>query len=157
MDGDALHAPLRRQVDQREQVLVHRVNAAGADQAEDVQRTMIALRELTGLDERGIIEKGTTPDGLVDPHEVLHDHAAGPEVQVADFAVSHLPLRQSNSQSRRLEQGARRAGPQSIPGRRVGECDRVSLPRFAISPSVEHDEHDGAALRHSATISRRSG
>jgi hypothetical protein len=90
--------------------------------------------------ENGILVERTVFDRLSDPNEVLHDDPTSAEVQMADLAVPHLPLRQADGESRRIEQGAGMFRDQRVPSRSVGEGDRVPLALGTIAPSVEHNE-----------------
>jgi hypothetical protein len=146
MDGDARHAAPRRQVDEREQVLIEPVHAPPADEPEQVERPAVRLHALAGVDEGRVLEERAVPHGLRDPHEVLHDHAAGAEVQVADLAVPHLPLRQPDGEPGRVEQRARAARPQGVPGRRFGQRDGVPVARGTVTPAVEDEQGDGAGV-----------
>ena len=75
-------------------------------------------------------------DGAGDTDEVLLDHSAGAKVQVADLAVSHLAGWEPDPESRGLQERAGAKRPETVPGWRVGQGDRVSLAFGAVSPSI---------------------
>src|SRR5436305_10927203 len=104
MDRDARHLLTRAKVDQREEMLVDRVNTAAPNETDEVNGPAVALRDVAGLDEGGIREERLVPNRFSDAHQVLHHDAAGAEVQMPDLAVSHLTFGEANREARRLEQ-----------------------------------------------------
>ena len=103
-------------------------------------------------DERRILEERSVADRFADAHEVLHHDAAGAEVQVSDFAVAHLSLGKPDRAAGRLEQRPRVSRDERVPGRGVRQRDGVALALGAISPAVEHDEHDRAGVTALGTV-----
>jgi hypothetical protein len=92
-----VHAALPlREIEQREQVTIDRVNAAVANEAHEVQRPACLSDVRGSLRERRNPEERPVADCEVDANDVLHHDPAGAKVEVPDFAVSHLPLGQSN-------------------------------------------------------------
>src|SRR5205814_1234176 len=84
----------------REQMLVQRMDPAGPDQPDEVQRAAALSCSFTQLDERGQAEELAGLHGLRDAHDVLRDHAAGAEVQVTHLAAADLSLGESNGELR---------------------------------------------------------
>ena len=76
--------------------------------------------------QRRLARERTIGDGLVDARQVLHHHAAGAQIGVADFRVSHLSGRQADMEFRGLQQRGRRGakGPD-------GDHARAALARVA--------------------------
>ena len=77
------------------------VDAAGRQQAHQVA---CSARLPQRRDQRGngrILCQRAIRDRLPDPRQVLHDHAAGADVEVPNFRISHLTRRQPNVQARR--------------------------------------------------------
>jgi hypothetical protein len=72
------------------------MNAAGTDQADDVEPTARPRRSITGVDEGRPSEERAVSDGSVDPRKVLQHRSARPEVEMADLGVAHLAVRQAN-------------------------------------------------------------
>ena len=75
-----------------------------------------ALRELPVLDR------------LVDPGQVLVDNPAGPKIEMADFRVPHLPVRQAHVQSRSAQKSLRILLEQDIVKR--GGSQETGIPVF---------------------------
>jgi hypothetical protein len=69
------------------------VHTAAADQAQQMQRASARLDATACLDEGVVLEERSVLDGLRDADEVLHHDASGPQVEVPDLAVAHLPFR----------------------------------------------------------------
>ena len=42
--------------------------------------------------------------GAADPRQILHDHAAGADVEMADFGIAHLPVRQADVFARGVQE-----------------------------------------------------
>src|SRR5207245_11672348 len=84
-------------------------------------------------------------NALRDADDVLRDDAAGPQVQVSDFAVAHLPRREPDGKARGLQQRVWDAAPEAMPRRCGAELDGVAVPTRAKSPAVQHNQHDRGA------------
>src|ERR1051325_5846830 len=133
------------ELDGREEMLVQRMDPAGPDQPDEVQRAAALAGACTQLDERGQAEELAGLDGLRDAHDVLRHDAAGAEVEVTHLAVADLPVGKSHGESGRVEECARRLGPEAMPDGRVTELDGVALAAGTKAPAVEHDQDDRGA------------
>ena len=129
----------------REQMLVQRMDPAGPDQPDEVQRAAALSCSFTQLDERRQAEELARLDGLRDAHDVLRDHAAGTEVQVTHLAVADLSLGESNGELRCVKERAGRLSPEAMPNGGVTELDGVALAAGTKTPAVEHDQDDRGA------------
>ena len=96
------HHPFRpqppnvRQPQQRLQVADVGMDAAVADQPEQVQRPAACQRAIHGPVEGGVRRELPVGDGAVDARQPLVDDEAGADVGVADLGVAHLPRRQAD-------------------------------------------------------------
>ena len=101
----------------------------------------------------GLRANGAVGDGAIDTHDVLIDHAPGPDVEVSDFAVAHLALGKAHPRSRGLDERARITRPQRIHVGRAGQPHRVVLGFLPPAPPV-HDEQENLAAfrRHGAFL-----
>ena len=133
------------QLNRGEQVRIERVDPAGADQAHQVQRAVLASSLRAQLHQRLQLIELSRLDALRDAHDVLRHHPARAEVQVPDLAVAHLSRGESHRQARRLEQRARGPLPQAVPDRRRAELDGVAVPAGTEPPAVEDDQDDRGA------------
>ena len=79
-----------------------RVNSALARQAQEVQPPAAGVSH--AIEQHRIAEELAIADHQVDPHDVHQKHSACADVQMADLAVSHLSLRQSDERSGSMNQ-----------------------------------------------------
>ena len=70
----------------------------------------------------------------------MHD-APGADVEVADFAVAHLPFRQADERTTGLNQRVWVFPQKAIVRRLAGECDGVGFGFGPIPPAVEDDKY----------------
>ncbi len=131
-----------RQLEQRKDVGDVRVDAAGRDEPEQVHVAAALARAPERRDERLVLEEGAVADGAVDALEILVEHAARADRQVADLGVAHLAGRQPDRLAGRAELGVRELAPEPVEDRCVGELDRVARARRRDPPAVEDHERD---------------
>src|SRR3989449_6805756 len=148
---------LMSEPDGAHEVLIERVHAAVADEAQQMERPAAALHAGAQLDEGRQPEKLARLDGLRDAHDVLRDDAAGPEVQVSHFTVADLALGKTHGEPRRAEQRAGRVRPEPMPDGGPPELDGVALPTGTEAPAVEHDQDDRGADRKSTRLNSSHG
>ncbi len=88
--------------------------------------------------------------GPADPRQILHDHPAGADVQVAHLGISHLSIGQANVETGGAQLRRGRGGDEAIIVRDAGLPDRVVGGVVAQTPTVEYDQHHGTGngLRH---------
>ena len=87
------------------QVVLLAVDAPAAHQPHEVEPTALLLGGRQGLLEHGLGGDGPIRNGPVDAKQILIDNAAGPDVEVAHFAVAHLPRGQADVLTVRGERG----------------------------------------------------
>ena len=92
--------------------------------------------------QRRVLEEGAVLDRPVDPLQVLVEHAAGADRQVADLRVAHLAGRQTDGLAGGLQRRVRVLGPEPVEHRRLGQLDGVPGPGRRAAPAVEDDERD---------------
>src|ERR1051325_11628394 len=126
---------------------VGRVNAAGADQPDEVHAMFRFHRALDCRLEDAILEERAVLDRQIDADEILRDDATRPEIEVSDLAVPDLTWRKPNRQTRRLEQ-RHRESRERLPRGGLGQRDGVALAFGSMSPAIEDDEHNRALLGH---------
>ena len=93
-------------------------------------------------------------DRVVDAGQVLAQDGAGPQVEVADLRVAHLPVGEANRAPGGVQLRMRMVCPQAIEHGRVRHLDRVARPRRREPPAIEDHEadplHGGRRGAHSA-------
>ena len=99
---------------------------------------------------RGVLEDRAVAHGQVDAHQVLEEHAARADRQVAHLRVPHLAVRKPDRLARRREGRVRERGPETVEHRCLGELDRISRAGRGEAPAVEdHERYEReAAIRH---------
>jgi hypothetical protein len=88
-------------------------------------------------------------DALGDPDQVLGNHAAGSQIQVAHLAVTHLSFGKADGQAAGVQQSARVPFPEAVPNRSAGELDRVPCGVLAMPPAIEHYQDHRCRRRRS--------
>ena len=142
MHEDALQLVFARGAQQRVQMLLVRVHAAVGDQAEEMQLPAAFARALHGLHDRRVLLELAGRNQRVDARDVhLHD-APGADVQVAHFAVAHLPVGQADEVLRRADQRVGKLAQQLVVGGLARQRDGVVGGFGAIAPSVEDGENE---------------
>jgi hypothetical protein len=101
------------------------MDAAVGEQAPEMERAVARLEIGEEFDQRRIRRQRAVGDRLVDPGQFLVNDPARAEVQVADFAVAHLPGGQADVLARGAE-----------PALRVGFIE--ILVERAVSPAAAH-------------------
>ena len=144
----------RRQLDQRAQVLERGVHAAVGDQPEQVHARR--ARRARAHDRR-VLAQRAVGDRLVDARQILADHGAGAEVEVADLGVAHLAFGQPDGAAAGGQRRVRVGRPQLVEHRRARQRDRVARAGLGEPPAVEHDQADaGTRQRRRPRAAARS-
>ncbi len=135
------HAGLGEQSRQRGGVVLMRVHAAGRYEAEQVACAARAFERFDQRCECPRLTDAPVLDCLGDARQLLHHDAPRADIEVADFRVPHLPVRQTDIPARGAQEGVRAALPQSVEGRSPAEPDSVVRLFLAPTPAIQHDEH----------------
>src|SRR3954471_3699009 len=138
---------LRRECEQRLDVVDVRVHTAVRDEAEQMR----AVAAFECRPEHGVLEERAVLNRLVHAHEVLEEDAPRPNRQVADLRVAHLTGWQADGLAGRHERRVGIGPPEPVEVRRVGELDRVPGAGGSAAPAVEDDQrYEGIAVRQIA-------
>ena len=148
MHEDTRQSLLRRHLQQRIQMAHMRVNTAVAHQADQVQRVVAFACAMHCLQERGVFEELASLDSCVDARHIHSNDATSTKIEMADFAVAHLAVRQANEVFARADKRIRIFAKQLVVGRLAREGDRIATRLNAVSPSVEDSENYRAVLTH---------
>ena len=97
-----LDAFLLGHLEQRVEVRELRVHATRTAQAQQVEMT--PARMMHGVQQRRVAEEFAVGNHLVDTRDVHQNDASRADVEMAHFAVAHLPVRQSDKRSGRVDQ-----------------------------------------------------
>ncbi len=115
--GDRRHAGLGENFRQRGAVVLVRMHAAGRDEADQMAGAAALFQSGDQAGQRRRLLDLAGGDGVADARQVLHHHAAGADVEMADLGVAHLPGRQSDLAAVGPQEGVGTAAPAS-PSRR---------------------------------------
>ncbi len=107
------HAGVGQDFRQHRAVVLMRVHAAGRDQADQMAGAAAFLELVDQLGQRRRLLDLARGDRVGDAGQVLHHHAAGADVEMADLGVAHLAGRQADVACPRCA------------GTRAGRCPRA--------------------------------
>jgi hypothetical protein len=149
---DGLDATLGRTLDQCVEVCLCRVDAAVADETEKVDTSVVLVGGLEGVVDCIDVAELSGVDGVVDPRERLIHRPARADVDVADFTVAHLTVREADrpAVSRECSEGTLASDP--VERRCVCRPDGISSVVIAETPAVENDQRRA----HIRTVSGRA-
>ena len=140
MDGDGGHPVADPELDAGQQVPVEGVDPAGAQQPDQVEGPAGLPQAGAQLYQRGKLIEFTRLDALGDADQILGDHPAGADVEMADLAVPHLALGEADGEAAGVEQGAGKASPEPVPDRGGGQLDGVSFALAPVPPAVQNHQ-----------------
>ena len=135
------HGPLA-DLEERPQVGNVRMDPAGRDEPEEMDRAAALLRAAEGAEQGLVLEERAVLDGPADPHEVLEEDPPRSDRQVADLGVAHLALGQADRRPGRAKLRRRVPGDQAVEHRCARELDGVARAGWRDPPAVEDHERD---------------
>ena len=145
-EGALGHAVFAGDVNEFEEVVERRVNAAVGGEAHEVDALAVFLGIGIGANDFGILENGTVGAGAVDFHQVLVDDAASTDIEVAHLRVAHLSVGQTDIFARSQQLRVRIRGVEVVhKGSRSLEDD-VTLAVCANAPTIKN--HQESFLCH---------
>src|SRR5580698_1437083 len=118
------------------------MHAAVGDKTEQMQAALATAGILHGCDQHRMGEKLAVLNKQLDAGAVHVHNASGADVEVADFAVAHLTVRQTNILAAGVNQRVRIFAQQAVVGRLAGQCNGVGFGFDAVSPAVKDDENE---------------
>ena len=148
MNEDAVHAVLLRHFQQRVEMSLLRMHAAIGDQAEEMQSPFAHARMLHRREQHGMRKEFAVLDHQVDAGDVHVNDASRADVEMANLAVAHLPLGQTNKRSAGMDQRVGIFAQQPVVSGLARERDGVGFGFGAVSPAVEDDENEWFGTRH---------
>src|SRR5262249_6823517 len=140
VNENVLYFLLLRQLQQREKVLDMGVDAAVAEQTEKMKLALAAA--LHRLLKKRDFAEGFVGDQNVNFGDVHTDDAAGADIHVADFTVTHLPFGKADSWAGSFDQRVRKIVDQMVVGGLAGKRDGVAFGFGAVPPAVEHRQYN---------------
>ncbi len=119
------------------------MHASIGEQAEQMQATATGAGVFHGVEQDGVGEELSVLDHEFDAGAVHVNDPAGADVEVSDFAVTHLSVGQADELAAGVDEGIGIFAQQAVVGGLVGQSDGVGLGLGAVSPAVEDDEDQG--------------
>ncbi len=129
-----------REVEERVEVAEVGVDATVGEEAHQVESRAVRHRVGDRLTHDGVLEEGALGDVLIDPRDLLIDHAPRAEVHVPDLRVAHLPLRQPDGEPRRLQGRVRVLRKEAIEERLRSRIDGRNRRVLGDAEAVEDEE-----------------
>src|SRR5579884_4255942 len=119
-----------------------RVHAAIGNESEKMQAPVAGARMLHGAKQHRMLENLPVLDHQIDARDVHVDDAPGPDVQMSDFAVPHLALRQADKRTAGMDESVGILPQQPVVGRLARKSDGIGLGFGPISPAIENDQYE---------------
>ena len=138
--GAVAHTLPARKVEQSLEVVEMRMDAAFGDEPEQMDVAPTRFRALEGAEKRRILEQGAVADRGVHPLQILEEDPTGPDRQMADLGVAHLPGRQADRLAGSREGGVRVLCPDPVEDGCARELHGIAGTGRRATPAVEDDE-----------------
>src|SRR6266568_7353819 len=97
-------------------------------------------RVLHGAEQYGMLKEFAILDHQLDAGRIHVDDASGADVQVSDFAVTHLIVRQADILAAGMNQRIGILAQQAVVNRLAGKSDGIGFSFGTVAPAVEDDE-----------------
>ncbi len=149
MQVDLLRTACRSQLYHRQNVIFMTVHATCREQAHNVHGFTLCDGVIYRARQRRVAEEGTLFDLYVQTGEILINNAARAQIDVTNFRVTHLAVRQAHFEAGSVNQRVRTFRPQCIHDRRFGIKNSVILLIFAVAVAIQnHQYHRFFSNRH---------
>ena len=115
------------------------VNAAGRQKSEQMEFFPVIFRAVHSFDKLGIFEKVSVLNSFRYSRKILINYSARTHIEVTDFAVAHLPVRETYAKSACAESCGRIFFHKTFDYAFVRDLYRVAL-FIGIKPVTVHNE-----------------
>ena len=130
------------------EVINVRMHPAIGNQPAQVQPPFPGARVLHRLEQYRMLKQLPVLDHQVDAGDVHVNNAPRADVEVPNFAVAHLPFRQSDVRSTGVNECVGIFPQQPVVGWLACESNGVGLGFGPIPPAVENDQYEWFRTRH---------
>src|SRR6476646_3306550 len=113
-----------------------RVNSTFRAKSYQVQLSTSLLHLLANLHESWITEQGAIFNCIRNPHQLLRHNSSRSNVEMADFRVSHLTVRQTHILARSPNQSFRINSPKAIHHGCFGSGNGIAISFFPVTPTI---------------------
>lgn len=114
--------------------------ASGAGETHKVQRVSCLLCVGIGIFDFRVVHNGAIGDGAVDFYQILINDASGADVEVTNFAVTHLSVRKSDVFARSLKFGVGIFLNEAVPIRLGSLVYSVAVVVGTDAPAVQNHQ-----------------
>src|SRR5437667_9431344 len=102
-----------------------------------------ASRILHGIEQYPMLEEVAILNHQLDSRRIHMDDSPGADVQMSNFTVAHLIVRQADVLPAGMNQRVGVLAQQAVVCGLAGEGDGISFGFGAVSPAIEDDEDEG--------------
>ncbi len=134
------------QPQQRQQVADVAVHSTVRNQPDQVKRR-VASPFHNGSQARVAVEPPCFY-GSIDSGQILRDNPSGPQIQMADLAVTHLALGQADTSATGRQAGPGVARVETLHVGESGLGDGIPFPTVSPSPTIQDGQKDHGGCRH---------
>src|SRR5437764_549879 len=124
------------------------VHVAIGKQSDEMQLTATRASTFYRVEQDRIGEDRAVLDHYVNLGDVHVHDAAGAHIEVADFAVAHLAVRQTYKAPAGVNERVGILAQQLVVSGLASESDGVGLALGAIAPTIEDDEDERLGFGH---------
>ena len=117
------------------------MHATVGNQTKEVKLAATGARVLHRVQQNGILKEVSVLDHQLDARGIHVHNSTRADIQMSDFAVAHLTIRQPDIRAAGLNQRVGILAQQAVVNRLAGERDGVGFGFGSVSPAVEDDEN----------------
>ncbi len=134
-------------------MLLPRVHAAIRYQSKQMQLASTQPGILHRVEQHWVREELPVLNHQVDACNFHMHDAPGANIQMADFAVPHLPLRQPNKRPAGMDERVRILAQQPVIRGLARKCNGIGLGFSSVSPAIEDYENERFGTGHKFAFS----
>ena len=117
------------------------VDAAVGNEPEKMQAGIVGQHVVHRFVQFRICKEGTVFDRIGDQGQILVDHTAGTDVEVPDFTVAHLAVRQADRFAAAQQLGGGVGIEKMIQIRLFCQADRIACTGRCFAEAIEDHQH----------------
>src|SRR6266702_5358318 len=125
-----------------------RVHATIRYQAEKMKLSSISSHVLHGIEQYRMFEEFAVLNHQLDTRRIHVNDAPRADVQMSNFAIAHLIVRQADVLAAGMNQSVGIFAQESVVSGLAGKGNRVGFGFSAVSPAIEDDEDKWFRIGH---------
>ena len=107
-----------------------------------MQRAALLLRNRNRRQQRRIGKKTPIRNRRIDARHIHAHNASRAKIQMANFRVTHLPIRQPHKVVARPQQRVRKIPQQRVVDRLTRQRNRIAVGLSSIAPAIENSQNN---------------